>query len=88
MQLNRCWYRKRRGRFPDGCAGSPIPKIGYFGWNTFELAFDNCRVPNYKKMRGKESRGNAFKSVAAGLEARAHTARVQLVLLKVPSMSR
>jgi len=66
---------KERGCFPDGSTGSPIPKIGYFGWNTFELAFDNCRVPNYKKMRGKESRGNAFKSVAAGLEgARAHTA--------------
>ena len=27
---------KPRGELPSGCFGSPIPKIGYFGWNTFD----------------------------------------------------
>lgn len=63
---------KQPGTFPEGCSGSPIPKIGYFGWNTYELAFDGCRVPVYGT---EESRGGAFYSVAAALEgARAHTA--------------
>jgi alkylation response protein AidB-like acyl-CoA dehydrogenase len=25
--------------------GAPIPKIGYFGWKTWELHFDNVRAP-------------------------------------------
>ena len=63
---------KPRGQLPKGCSGNPIPKIGYFGWKTWELAFDNCRV-------GAESlvdeEGRAFYTVAQGLEkARAHTA--------------
>ena len=63
---------KERGSFPEGCAGSPIPKIGYFGWKTYELAFDNCRVPVYENE--KKNEGKAFYSVAQGLEvARAHT---------------
>lgn len=63
---------KERGSFPPGLSGSPIPKIGYFGWKTWELAFDGCRVPAY----GDDSqRGRAFYTVASGLEgARAHTA--------------
>jgi alkylation response protein AidB-like acyl-CoA dehydrogenase len=28
---------KPRGELPEGCSGSPIPKIGYFGWKTWEL---------------------------------------------------
>ena len=37
---------KERGKLPEGCYRfAPIPKIGYFGWNTFELAFDGCRIP-------------------------------------------
>ena len=36
---------KKRGTLPTGVNGAPIPKIGYFGWKTWELAFDNCRVP-------------------------------------------
>lgn len=36
---------KPRGRLPDGVQGSPIPKIGYFGWKTWELAFEDCQVP-------------------------------------------
>ena len=63
---------KPRGELPQGCSGSPIPKIGYFGWNTFELSFDGCRVP-VSNMIGEE--GKAFYIMTAGLEtARAHTA--------------
>ncbi len=64
---------KPRGELPKGCQGSPIPKIGYFGWKTWELAFDNCRIPR-GNIQGGESAGG-FKSTVSGLEvARAHTA--------------
>jgi alkylation response protein AidB-like acyl-CoA dehydrogenase len=63
---------KKRGELPPGVQGSPIPKIGYFGWKTFELAFDNCRVPA-ENLIGEE--GKAFYYATAGLEVpRAHTA--------------
>ncbi len=63
---------KPRGELPPGCQGSPIPKIGYHGWTTWELAFDRCRVPA-SAMVGEEGRG--FYMATAGLEtARAHTA--------------
>lgn len=63
---------KPRGELPSGVAGSPIPKIGYHGWTTWELAFDSCRVP-VANMVGAEGRG--FYLATAGLEtARAHTA--------------
>jgi alkylation response protein AidB-like acyl-CoA dehydrogenase len=63
---------KKRGELPPGVMGSPIPKIGYFGWKTWELAFDNCRVPA-ENLIGEE--GKAFYYAAAGLEVpRAHTA--------------
>ncbi|MEI7444442.1 MAG: acyl-CoA dehydrogenase family protein [Burkholderiales bacterium] len=63
---------KPRGELPPGCQGSPIPKIGYHGWTTWELAFDRCFVPD-SAMVGEEGRG--FYMATAGLEtARAHTA--------------
>jgi len=63
---------KPRGSFPPGMTGSPIPKIGYFGWKTFELALDGVRVPK-RNLMGPE--GKAFLIMAKGLEgARAHTA--------------
>ncbi|MCG8440201.1 MAG: acyl-CoA dehydrogenase family protein, partial [Caulobacterales bacterium] len=63
---------KERGSFPPGLSGAPIPKIGYFGWKTFELAFDGVRAP--ARPVG-EAEGKAFKQMASGLEgARAHTA--------------
>jgi butyryl-CoA dehydrogenase len=36
---------KQRGGFPEGISGTKIRKIGYFGWSTWELSFDNFRVP-------------------------------------------
>ncbi|MGB7412152.1 MULTISPECIES: acyl-CoA dehydrogenase family protein [Sphingopyxis] len=63
---------KPRGELPAGVQGSPIPKIGYFGWKTWELAFDGVRVPA-SALLGEE--GKAFYMIAHGLErARAHTA--------------
>ncbi len=64
--------RKERGSFPKGLTGAPIPKIGYFGFKTYELAFDNLRLPA-DALVGEE--GNAFYYLTRGLEtARAHTA--------------
>ena len=63
---------KPRGGFPAGLAGSAIPKIGYFGWKTWDLAFDHLRVPA-QALIGTE--GEAFAAFSRGLETyRAHTA--------------
>ena len=64
---------KPKGQLPKGCTGAPIPKIGYFGWKTWELRFDGVRAP--ARATGGGSPGRAFQSTAAGLGlARAHTA--------------
>ncbi|MBV1882191.1 MAG: acyl-CoA dehydrogenase family protein [Pseudomonadales bacterium] len=63
---------KEVGKLPEGVNGSEIPKIGYFGWKTWELHFDSVRVPA-SAMVGSE--GGAFYAVSADLvTARAHTA--------------
>ena len=67
---------KPKGELPKGCTGSPIPKIGYFGWKTWELYFDNVRAPARQMVSGNpEAAGRAAQGVAFGLGlARAHTA--------------
>jgi alkylation response protein AidB-like acyl-CoA dehydrogenase len=66
---------KPKGELPEGCTGSPIPKIGYFGWKTWELYFDNVRAPAYQTVSGNPEAGTALQGVAFGLGlARAHTA--------------
>jgi alkylation response protein AidB-like acyl-CoA dehydrogenase len=63
---------KERGKLPHGVSGAPIPKIGYFGWKTWELSFDGCRVPHVNMVGGE---GKGFYVTTSGLEtARAHTA--------------
>jgi alkylation response protein AidB-like acyl-CoA dehydrogenase len=70
--ISQFMIEKERGKLPPGCSGSPIRKIGYFGWRTWELHFDNCRVPA-SGMMGQEGRG--FYAMMSGLEtARVHTA--------------
>ena len=69
---------KKRGEFPEGCTGTAVRKIGYHGWHTFDLSFDNVFVPDdcllgYEQVTGAEDRG--FKDVAEGmLTPRIHTA--------------
>lgn len=63
---------KKRGELPKGVHGAPIPKIGYHGWKTWELSFDEFRVPA-DALLGEE--GDGFYLASQGLEkARAHTA--------------
>ena len=70
--ISQFMIEKERGKLPNGVSGTPIRKIGYFGWKTWELHFDNCRVPATALM-GQEGRG--FYAMMSGLEtARVHTA--------------
>lgn len=63
---------KERGGFPPGITGTPVRKIGYFGWQTWELSFDDFRVPA-SALLGEEGKG--FYLSVSGLEVgRAHTA--------------
>lgn len=72
MGISAFLIEKERGTFPKGMVGNPIPKIGYFGWKTFELALDGVRVPLSAQI-GDE--GKAFLLMTQGLQgARAHTA--------------
>jgi alkylation response protein AidB-like acyl-CoA dehydrogenase len=67
---------KERGKFPPGLTAAPIRKIGYFGWKTWEMHFEDFRLPGSALLgreRGGEGRG--FYSAMSGLEvARVHTA--------------
>ncbi len=68
---------KPKGELPAGCTGAPIPKIGYFGWKTWELRFDGTRAPARPAPAAGhgEQGGRAHQAVAFGLGlARAHTA--------------
>lgn len=63
---------KERDCFPDGISGTPIRKVGYRGWKTWELSFDGYRLPA-SALIGDEGRG--FYAAMNKLEtARAHTA--------------
>lgn len=73
-------FEKPRGELPEGVKGAPIEKIGYFGWKTFELAFDNAYVPA-ENMIGEEGRG--FYMFSKKMEiARAHTAARSIALAR------
>ncbi len=66
---------KERGSFPAGLTGSPIDKIGYHGFLTWDLTFDGVRIP----------RENVIDEAAASDEAgagaeRAGFAQAQLFL--------
>jgi alkylation response protein AidB-like acyl-CoA dehydrogenase len=68
---------KPKGELPQGCTGNPIPKIGYFGWKTWELRFDGTRAAARQAPANAhgEAGGRAHQAVAFGLGlARAHTA--------------
>ncbi len=64
---------KERGTLPAGCQGAPIPKIGYFGWKTWELTFDGTQVPAENQVTG--SGGAGFQHAVDFLNVgRVHTA--------------
>jgi len=72
---------KKRGEFPAGMTGEPIPKIGYHGITSYALHLEGVRVPARNLMgRGgaREERrgaGGAFNAMMQGLAvARIHTA--------------
>jgi alkylation response protein AidB-like acyl-CoA dehydrogenase len=63
---------KERDSLPPGVRGNPIRKIGYHGWRTWELSFDDFRIPA-DSVLGEEGRG--FAIAMSNLDvARVHTA--------------
>ncbi|WP_283134128.1 acyl-CoA dehydrogenase family protein [Rhizohabitans arisaemae] len=63
---------KERGGLPPGVSGTRIRKIGYRGWKTWELAFEDLRLPE-DALLGEE--GKAFRTIMEVLDvARVHTA--------------
>lgn len=65
---------KSAGEFDvDGLSGNKLDTIGYHGWHSWELFFDNVRVPESKLIGGEE--GKAFYHLMEYFEtARAFTA--------------
>jgi alkylation response protein AidB-like acyl-CoA dehydrogenase len=82
--LSQIIIEKERDSFPPGINGTLIDKIGYHGFLTWELEFDNFRVPaqnliGARARRGSETpiggEGRAFAATERGLNvARVHTA--------------
>src|SRR4029077_1195576 len=64
---------KPKGELPNNVTGAPIPKIGYFGWKTWELRFEGTRTPVQKDSTWNEGRGFQDAAKMLGI-ARAHTA--------------
>jgi alkylation response protein AidB-like acyl-CoA dehydrogenase len=61
---------KQRGSLPDGVSGNPVRKIGYHGWKTWELAFDDAYA---EEIVGELGQG--FRIAMGDLDtARIHTA--------------
>jgi alkylation response protein AidB-like acyl-CoA dehydrogenase len=71
--LRRFYIPKERGGFPTGISGNRIRKIGYHGWDTWELALNDFRLPATHLIEAGERSG--FGHVVEGLAvARIHTA--------------
>lgn len=72
---------KEPGTFPRGMTGRVIDKIGYHGFETFELDLDGVRVPESDRLtglygdQGADADSGGFAAVQRGLNiARVHTA--------------
>jgi alkylation response protein AidB-like acyl-CoA dehydrogenase len=69
------FFEKERGTFPPGLSGTPIHKIGYHGWKTWELRFEDFHVPLSARLGADRGDDAGFKGAMGFLEtARAHTA--------------
>lgn len=65
------FLEKEPGTFPPGLTGTAINTIGYHGMRTFELAFDELRLPGWSLVQP----AGGFETTAAELFAsRIHTA--------------
>jgi alkylation response protein AidB-like acyl-CoA dehydrogenase len=70
---------KEKGSFPEGITGTPMRKIGYHGWKTWELALDDVRIPKEYVLGGAKAtqtdEREGFKNAAKGMAIpRVHTA--------------
>ncbi len=72
---------KEPGTFPANMTGRVIDKIGYHGFETFELDLDGVRVPESDRLtglygdQGADADSGGFAAVQRGLNiARVHTA--------------
>jgi butyryl-CoA dehydrogenase len=74
--IRQFYIPKERGSFPDGITGNPIRKIGYFGWKTWELAFNDFELTAEHVLGSEfEDDKGGFKQAASWLSvARLHTA--------------
>jgi alkylation response protein AidB-like acyl-CoA dehydrogenase len=69
------FFEKERGTFPPGLQATMINKIGYHGWRTWELHFDDFRLPASALMGGGAREDTQLKGTMSGLStARVHTA--------------
>jgi len=69
---------KEPNGFPEGLTGNPIKKIGYHGWNTYELSFNDVFVPDDGLIGHEKAQlagDDGFKRTASGMTTpRIHTA--------------
>lgn len=76
--IRQFYVPKEPGSFPEGIQGTPMRKIGYHGWKTWELSFDGCRIPKHYVLGQKGGpRGDqeGFKAAANKMAIpRVHTA--------------
>ncbi|HVA44287.1 MAG TPA: acyl-CoA dehydrogenase family protein, partial [Acidimicrobiales bacterium] len=69
--IGQLFIEKEPGTFPPGMMGTALRTIGYHGWRTFELSFDDFRVPTSALLQAT----GGFERTAASLSgARVHTA--------------
>lgn len=69
--IGQFFIEKEPGGFPSGLTGTPLRTIGYHGWKTYELSFDDFRVPADALIRPS----GGFEGTASALfVARVHTA--------------
>ena len=72
--ISQFFIPKERGSLPEGVEGTPMRKIGYHGWKTWELSFNDFRIPK-ENILGDEGKGEGFKRTVSWLSvARIHTA--------------
>lgn len=76
--IKQFYIPKEKGTFPEGISGTPMRKIGYHGWKTWELSFDNYRIPKgyvIGKAKNGEDDQEGFKKTARWMAVpRVHTA--------------